>query len=174
MIRIRLNGFRGKQMAHKFRICSSTGWPIRPQSQTSFLHKIPVSSSSVRIRKVVIYDSVSCASIFPVIDFIPLNMPLCCLLVWCDCFIQPFSLPLFSTYQTGESHREVKFNSLWEEEMRERFAFIIKRYRLCVFLFRDVLSRTENSQWIFRCQYCELRYVGSTHPGGHLDSCALC
>lgn len=122
----------------------------------------------MRIRKVIDESKCQLCFHFPVIDFIPLIMPLCCLLVWCDYFIQPFSLPLFSTYQTGESHREVKFNSLWEEEMRERFAFIVKRYRLCVFLFRDVLSRTENSQWIFRYQYSELRYVNSKRQGGFL------
>jgi hypothetical protein len=161
------NGFKHKHIEQKFRVCSSAGWCIY-NFKFKFLHKIHVRSLS-KTHKALIYEP----NVHPylhspsVIDFIP-GVILFLLLFH---FIQPFSLPLFSTYLIDESHREVNYISLWEE-MRERLASVIKRYLLSVVFLCNNVFVLKNTQWISRYQWPELRYVGSKDQRGNLDSCS--
>lgn len=150
MIDLRLNV---SEMNRLHRNSESThlpaGWSIRFElkvaSCTTFLFPVP------RIRKVIMSEPSWQLSSHPALSLISsqglrhTHFPLVC----CHYFIQPLSFPLFSTYLTGESHKEVKFLSLWEEEMRERFAFITKRYLLPD--FSSAVFSFKNVQWICRC-----------------------
>lgn len=106
-VHCRPGGFRGKPTAQRCRVRSA----CKSSKRKSSSHKVPVLDRTARTALVIHCERIVAPASPSAVDFVPLmrrSLPL----VWCHEFILPFSHPLFSTYLTGESHREVKFISL--------------------------------------------------------------
>lgn len=110
----------------------------------------------MKIRKVVIYEP-NCQLYFPsplALILYPLWCHFSFLLVRCQNFIQPFSLPLFSTYITGESHREVKFLSekkRWEKGLLlslKGICFLCVSFQRCCFFWKTFSEYVMLITWV--------------------------